>query len=442
MYAYEKPKSLESGLLSSIPAKEKTAPEKLFGNPAQSVQQLKPAGESTQVLHDKLVQRISSPKNNTGLPDSLKSGIESLSGFSMDSVRVHYNSSKPAQLNAYAYTQGTEIHVAPGQEKHLPHEAWHVVQQMQGRVKPTLKMNGVNVNDNQSLEREATVLGAKANSFSGTAQLCAKAPSIQPCVQCELKPKEIAAFKSNLAVKMLEKEIKARINAGKEITIQYYNDKIEQIKGLLEATFTGKRKPVTEEGDICTDDEVLQAAELLGLRPPKPESTEEYSDEDIFGEDFSESEAKGFKEYRVVIYPDPAAWCPSNYIQSIQTNPFEGFCKGEGNDGSLRRYYHVEGGYEEGKPFWCLETDHFHKTNYVTIVGLYAHINDKQNHQIYYKRVSDGGLNLGPKQITLIHKPEKNPPLVIKPETPPEPPKEEVPKPSSKKSPPKPKRKK
>ncbi|HAP61901.1 MAG TPA: hypothetical protein DCR93_21180, partial [Cytophagales bacterium] len=34
---------------------------------------------------------------------------------------------------------GTDIHLAPGQQKHLPHEAWHVVQQKQGRVKPTLQ---------------------------------------------------------------------------------------------------------------------------------------------------------------------------------------------------------------------------------------------------------------------------------------------------------------
>jgi hypothetical protein len=71
--------------------------------------------------------------NNTGLPDQLKSGIESLSGLSMDHVRVHYISSQPAQLNALAYAQGSDIHVAPGQERHLPHEAWHVVQQAQGR---------------------------------------------------------------------------------------------------------------------------------------------------------------------------------------------------------------------------------------------------------------------------------------------------------------------
>jgi hypothetical protein len=81
----------------------------------------------------------------------------------MDHVRVHYNSSQPAQLNALAYAQGSEIHVAPGQEQHLPHEAWHVVQQAQGRVRPTLQLkDGVPVNDDVGLEREADVMGAKA----------------------------------------------------------------------------------------------------------------------------------------------------------------------------------------------------------------------------------------------------------------------------------------
>ncbi|WP_298518724.1 DUF4157 domain-containing protein [uncultured Kordia sp.] len=101
--------------------------------------------------------------NNTGLPDKLKSGIESLSGHSMDDVKVHYNSSKPAQLNAHAYAQGTNIHLASGQEKHLPHEAWHVVQQKQGRVQPTKQLKQkVSINDDASLEKEADVMGAKA----------------------------------------------------------------------------------------------------------------------------------------------------------------------------------------------------------------------------------------------------------------------------------------
>src|SRR6185369_4866685 len=55
------------------------------------------------------------------------------------------------------------IYIAPGQERHLPHEAWHVVQQKQGRVQPTMQMKtGVPVNDNAGLEHEADVLGEKA----------------------------------------------------------------------------------------------------------------------------------------------------------------------------------------------------------------------------------------------------------------------------------------
>ena len=80
------------------------------------------------------VQRAAAPANETGLPDNVKSGVEHLSGISLGDVKVHYNSPKPAQLQAHAYAQGTDIHVASGQEKHVPHEAWHVVQQKQGRV--------------------------------------------------------------------------------------------------------------------------------------------------------------------------------------------------------------------------------------------------------------------------------------------------------------------
>ncbi|HEY9835791.1 MAG TPA: hypothetical protein V6D27_02770, partial [Vampirovibrionales bacterium] len=34
--------------------------------------------------------------NQTGLPDNLKAGVENLSGYSLDDVRVYYNSPKPA----------------------------------------------------------------------------------------------------------------------------------------------------------------------------------------------------------------------------------------------------------------------------------------------------------------------------------------------------------
>lgn len=111
---------------------------------------------------------IQSKANNTGIPDNLKSGVESLSGMDISDVKVHYNSSQPAQLNALAYAQGSDIHVAPGQEKYLPHEAWHVVQQKQGRVQATKQMKaGVAINDDSGLEHEADVMGSKALSIGG-----------------------------------------------------------------------------------------------------------------------------------------------------------------------------------------------------------------------------------------------------------------------------------
>ncbi|WP_394370397.1 eCIS core domain-containing protein [Hymenobacter pini] len=78
-------------------------------------------------------------------------------------MRVHYNSARPAQLQAHAFAQGSDIHVAPGQEQHLPHEAWHVVQQKQGRVRATHQFKGaVPLNDDVGLEKEADMMGRQA----------------------------------------------------------------------------------------------------------------------------------------------------------------------------------------------------------------------------------------------------------------------------------------
>jgi hypothetical protein len=110
-------------------------------------------------------QPVQKKENKTGLPDNLKDGIENLSGISMDDVKVHYNSDKTAGLQTLAYTQGSDIHVGAGQEKHLAHEAWHVVQQKQGRVKPNMQMKGAAINDDPSLEHEADVMGSKVESL-------------------------------------------------------------------------------------------------------------------------------------------------------------------------------------------------------------------------------------------------------------------------------------
>ena len=110
----------------------------------------------------------STAPNKTGLPTALKTGIETLSGLSMDDVAVHYHSSQPAQVRALAYTQGTDIHLRSGQEQHLAHEAWHVVQQKQGRVQPTARLRGAAINDDTALEHEADVMGARARTHAVT----------------------------------------------------------------------------------------------------------------------------------------------------------------------------------------------------------------------------------------------------------------------------------
>lgn len=154
-----------AGVLQQQPA-QRVGPEEeedtLQGKFEGTVQRAEEEDERLQMKADATGQR---KPNNTGLPDHLKAGVENLSGFSMDDVNVHYNSPQPATVQALAYTQGANIYVAPGQEQHLPHEAWHVAQQMAGRVEPTTQAGGLPVNDNAGLEQEADVMGSQANNL-------------------------------------------------------------------------------------------------------------------------------------------------------------------------------------------------------------------------------------------------------------------------------------
>lgn len=106
----------------------------------------------------------------------------------MDDIRVHYNSPQPARLQAFAFTQGVDIHLAPGQEHQLGHEAWHAVQQKQGRVQPSFRHAGVAINDSPALEAEADRLGAQlrgvpAEPSPAAAAAPAAAPSAAPVAQ-------------------------------------------------------------------------------------------------------------------------------------------------------------------------------------------------------------------------------------------------------------------
>ena len=110
-------------------------------------------------LQQQVPQKAQANKPNlTGIPTQMKLNFEQRSGLSFDDVRVHYNSDKPAQLQALAYTQGTQVYVGPGQEIYLPHELGHIVQQKAGLVHPTKFINGIAINDSPLLEKAADAM--------------------------------------------------------------------------------------------------------------------------------------------------------------------------------------------------------------------------------------------------------------------------------------------
>lgn len=192
--------------------------------------------------------------NRTGLPDQLKTGIESLSGMSLDHVKVHYNSSKPSELSALAYAQGTDIHVAPGQEKHLPHEAWHVVQQMQGRVKATRQDQGFGINDDPALETEATAMGERALRTAGPEAPGQTAKPVQMAVAEPVRQMQYAVRTTDHQYNAMIRSIHA---IGRSVnwmsTVEDAYDHIDQLREALNA----------DEADI--DDEDVNAVDDLEM---------------------------------------------------------------------------------------------------------------------------------------------------------------------------------
>ncbi|AQS37195.1 protein of unknown function (DUF4157) [Shewanella psychrophila] len=207
-------------------------------SPAQMVlQDIAKRGEATQFnakLYDSSLPEMPHDNRPNGLPTQLRGGIEALSGFDMGDVTVHKGSSKPAQFNAHAYAQGSQIHLASGQEKHLPHEAWHVVQQKQGRVKPTIERNGLAINNDQSLEDEADKMGEKALSFQGVSDrtLLLTAPESHASAQAKMETIQLA-MASDLMMSSLWNFFKSHsINSVLKAGDIYVLNKIQSIDNM------------------------------------------------------------------------------------------------------------------------------------------------------------------------------------------------------------------
>jgi hypothetical protein len=149
--------------------------------PRATLQAKRASAAGAEVAPEEDGAMAASPSAGSPLPAELAASMEAMSGVDLSGVRVHRGSSQPASVGALAYSQGNDIHLGPGAEAHLPHEAWHVVQQAQGRVRPTMEAGGVAINDDPSLEREADELGARAARGESTGQ--APAPGAAPALQ-------------------------------------------------------------------------------------------------------------------------------------------------------------------------------------------------------------------------------------------------------------------
>ena len=121
---------------------------------------------------DELVQGKLTTQRAEGpaVAPALSSMIPTFGAEMLSSVNLHPDSPTPQEVGALAYTQGHDIHFAPGQFKPdtqagrqlIGHELAHVEQQDAGRVQPTTEIGGMPVNDNPGLESEADQIGAKA----------------------------------------------------------------------------------------------------------------------------------------------------------------------------------------------------------------------------------------------------------------------------------------
>ncbi len=188
----------------------------------------------------------------------------------MEDVKVNYNSAKPARLGALACAQGTDIDVGPGQEKHLAHEAWHLVQQKQRRLPPTIYMEGVPINDDPALEHEADVMSERAlrqSKHQVTRQLATTAVTVisgqnQTPVQLKIEDSEIKRIKANQSHVSLNNDQSKIFKISNIIKTKGATAKATTAVYELESVTDGSKNIVTES--------VLKANYNISKPPSKP----------------------------------------------------------------------------------------------------------------------------------------------------------------------------
>ncbi|MEM9489334.1 MAG: DUF4157 domain-containing protein, partial [Myxococcota bacterium] len=156
--------------------------------------------------------------------------METSLGADFSDVRIHEDG-EAKRLGTLAFTRGADIHFAPGQyqpnssqgQELLGHELTHVVQQSRGRSATRVHAQGMSINDDAALEREADDMGRRAArgqpaSTPGRQRATPAPPSrvIQakpdPTVSSELDAMELAPINENKRIAMWDGD---RVSAEK-----------------------------------------------------------------------------------------------------------------------------------------------------------------------------------------------------------------------------------
>lgn len=174
------------------------------------------------------------------MPAPVQAKMEHAFGADFSAVRVHEGPQAEA-MGALAYTQGTDIHFAPGQyapgsqrgQELLGHELTHVVQQAQGRVSTPAQGKGGVINEDPSLEREADQLGARAARGEQVSRSPAPA---RPTVQAQIVQR--------VKIPIPSEEKPARW----EIVDITSEDQLPRLKSILETFYKSDPQQTTRRG--------------------------------------------------------------------------------------------------------------------------------------------------------------------------------------------------
>lgn len=245
--------------------------------------------------------------NLTGIPTQMKLDFERRSGLSFDDVRVHYNSDKPTRIGALAYTQGNQVYIGPGQERHLRHELGHVVQQKATSVPTTEVRYGFAINRDPKLELQAdkgpelfaepsalidsqTATHVVQGKFEDDLNNCGD-DELADLVSNELKNKFKLTAKQKALLDLQKETIKSQINTMKNATDTYSHANLiaaivhlEAIAHLLKLDQEKNSQPYiyrTKDDNKDADEDEKSAPkklkesleELYGLSQKAPEAS-------------------------------------------------------------------------------------------------------------------------------------------------------------------------